>query len=100
MEWGGNHLSCSRTDCIYLWPWLACAQSGQKEANLVAAKRLKINAHRVSRDSAPGGEPLCHVPQRRRMFFPVRGRPKYEVKQAAPANDPGRRLCLGRERLG
>jgi hypothetical protein len=45
---------------------------------------------RGSLSESTGGEPLQHVPKGSRIFFPVRGRPRYRVKQAAPANRPAR----------
>jgi hypothetical protein len=55
------------------------------------ANGLLVNAgDEAGKGATPGGEPLWCVPQGPRPFFPVRGRPRYRVKQAAPANCPAR----------
>jgi hypothetical protein len=41
-----------------------------------------------SGERSTGGEPLWNPPKDLAIFFPLRGRPKYRVKQAAPGELP------------
>jgi hypothetical protein len=66
------------------------AESADSLSFAASALGFVCQRHNYALSESTGGEPLQHVPKGSRIFFPVRGRPRYRVKQAAPANRPAR----------